>query len=46
MALIRSGDTIATPIYRNEPTQFLRQLHTIAPRVTDISLWTMLMMGD
>ena len=36
--LIQSGDTIATPIYGNEPTQFLKQLHTIAPRVTDVSL--------
>ena len=44
--LIRSGDTIATPIYGNEPTQFLKQLHTIAPRVQDVTLWTMLMMGD
>lgn len=46
LALIQSGDTIATPIYGNEPTQFLKQLHTIAPRVKDVSLWTMLMMGN
>ena len=44
--LIRSGDTIATPIYGNEPSQFLKQLHTIAPRVQNVTLWTMLMMGD
>lgn len=44
--LIRSGDTIATPIYGNEPTQFLKRLHTIAPRVEGVYLWTMLMMGD
>lgn len=46
LALIRSGDTIATPIYGSEPTQFLKQLHTIAPRVEGVTLWTMLMMGD
>lgn len=46
LALIQSGDTIATPIYGNEPTQFLKRLHTIAPRVENVSLWTMLMMGD
>ena len=44
--LIESGDVIATPIYGNEPTQFLKKLHTIAPRVDNVSLWTMLMMGD
>lgn len=44
--LIQSGDTIATPIYGNEPTQFLKKLHTIGPRVEGVSLWTMLMMGD
>ncbi|MCI8537224.1 MAG: 4-hydroxybutyrate--acetyl-CoA CoA transferase [Oscillospiraceae bacterium] len=46
LELIRSGDTIATPIYGNEPAQFLKQLHTIAPRVEGVALWTMLMMGD
>lgn len=46
LSLIQSGDTIATPIYGNEPTQFLKQLHTIAPRVEGVTLWTMLMMGD
>jgi acyl-CoA hydrolase len=46
LALVRSGDTIATPIYGNEPTQFLKRLHTIAPRVRGVYLWTMLMMGD
>ena len=46
LSMIQSGDTIATPIYGNEPTQFLKQLHTIAPRVEHVSLWTMLMMGD
>lgn len=46
LASIQSHDVVATPIYGNEPTQFLRQLHTIAPRVEHVSLWTMLMMGD
>lgn len=43
LELIRSGDVIGTPIYGNEPSQFLRNLHTIAPRVENVSLWTMLM---
>ena len=46
LELIRSGDVIATSIYGCEPTQFLKQLHTIAPRVHDVYLWTMLTMGD
>lgn len=44
--LIRSGDTIATSIYGDEPTGFLSHLHTIAPRVEGVTLWTMLMMGE
>lgn len=46
LSMIRSGDTIATPIYGNEPTHFLKNLHTIAPNVEDVALWTMLLMGD
>jgi acyl-CoA hydrolase len=46
LALVRSGDTIATSIYGCEPTQFLKHLHTIAPRVQGVYLWSMLMMGD
>ena len=46
LSMIHSGDTIATPIYGNEPTQFIKQLHTIAPRVEDVALWTMLLMGE
>lgn len=46
LELIKSGDTIATPIYGNEPTQFLKRLHTIALRVENVTLWTMLMMGE
>ena len=44
--LIKSGDTIATPIYGCEPSSFLSELHTIGPRVNDVALWTMIMMGD
>lgn len=36
----------ATPIYGNEPSAFLQQLHTIAPRVQGVVLWTMLTMGE
>lgn len=46
LKLIRSGDVIGTPIYGNEPTHFIRNLHTIAPHVENVTLWTMLMMGD
>ncbi len=46
LAMIQSGDTIATPIYGNEPTQFLKRLHTISNRVENVSLWTMLLMGN
>jgi acyl-CoA hydrolase len=46
LAMIQSGDTIATPIYGNEPSAFLRQLHTIAPRVQGVVLWTMLTMDN
>jgi len=45
LGLIRSGDTIATSIYGNEPTHFLRNLHTIADHVDSVTLWTMFMMG-
>ena len=41
LALIRSGDVIATGMYGNEPAQFLGRLHTIAPRVEKVLLWTM-----
>ena len=45
LGLIRSGDTIATSIYGDEPTGFLSHLHTVAPNVKGVTLWTMLMMG-
>lgn len=44
--MIESNDTIATPIYGCEPSSFIRNLHTIAPRVKNVALWTMLMMDD
>jgi len=46
LALINSGDTIATSIYGCEPTHFLKNLHNIAERVENVSLWAMLMMGE
>lgn len=46
LELIHSGDTIATSIYGNEPTQFYKNLHTIAHRVEGVALWSMLTMGD
>lgn len=46
LSRIRSGDTIATSIYGNEPTGFLKHLHSIADHVTGVTLWTMLMMGE
>lgn len=44
--MVQSGDTIAASIYGCEPRDFIRNLHTIADRVTGVTLWTMLMMGD
>lgn len=44
--LIRSDDVIAFSIYGNEPTYFVSNLHTIAERVENVSVWTMLMMGE
>ena len=43
---IKSGDVIATAIYGNEPTYFFKNLHTIASRVENVTLWSMLTMGD
>lgn len=43
--LIQPGDVIATGMYGNEPREFYRNLHRIAPRVHDVTLWTMLTMG-
>ena len=46
LALIGSGDVIATTIYGCEPTAFLSRLHTIAPRVENVRLWSVNIMGD
>lgn len=46
LELIRSGDTIATSMYGDEPTGFLSHLHTVAARLEGVTLWTMLMMGE
>ncbi len=37
--LIRSGDVLATAFYGCEPSWFLRNLHTIAPRVEGVKVW-------
>ena len=39
LALIRSGDVLATPFYANEPSSFLQRLHTIAPNVRGVKVW-------
>jgi acyl-CoA hydrolase len=44
--LIKSNDCIAASIYANEPTNFISNLHTIAERVENVTLWTMNMMDD
>ncbi len=46
MALIKSGDTIATSIYGNEPSSFIGALHTIAHRLEGVTLWAMMMMDQ
>ena len=43
--LIRSNDVISTSIYGCEPTAFLRELHTIAPRVENVVLWSLNIIG-
>lgn len=38
--MIRSGDTISTAYYGNEPREFLRNLHQVADRgVEDLTVW-------
>lgn len=44
--LIKSGDCIVTSAYGCEPSDFLRELHTIADHVENVKLWTMLVMGE
>ena len=46
LALVHSGDTIMTSMFGNEPVHFLSQLHTIAPRVEGVCLWSMVTMHD
>lgn len=46
LKLLRSGDSVMVAAMGNEPTHFIQNLHTIAQGVTDVTLWTMLMMGD
>lgn len=46
LTLIQSGDTISTSLYGNEPTHFMKNLHTIADRVEKVNLWAMLTMGN
>ncbi len=46
LSLVHSGDVIACATYGDEPAWFLSHLHLAAPRVENVVLWTMLMMGD
>ena len=39
LGLIRSGDVISTACYGNEPSCFLRKLHTAAPNLRDVKIW-------
>ena len=39
LALIHSGDTVIGGTYSCEPVTLLRQLHTIAPQVRDVTVW-------
>lgn len=43
---IQSGDHIALGFYGNEPVALLRQLHTIAPRVEGVKVWTGMLKED
>lgn len=38
LSQIRSGDTIVAPADCSEPREFLKQLHTIAPRVQNVTV--------
>lgn len=40
LKLIRDGDVIATPCYSNEPAEFLSRLHTVAPGLKGVRLWS------
>lgn len=40
LSLIKSGDTLISGTYACEPLMILRALHTIAPRVAHVTVWT------
>ena len=40
LAHIESGDVIVGGTYACEPVTLFRQLHTIAPQVHDVTVWT------
>lgn len=42
LALIKSGDSVATLFYNNEPSVFMMNLHKIADRVENVKLWSSL----
>lgn len=46
LALLKSGDEIATGFAGLEPMTILSKLHTIKERVNDITVWLSLSMGD
>lgn len=46
LSKIKSGDSIVSALAAAEATAFLSQLHTIAPRVTDVRVATCLPMGN
>ncbi len=39
LRLIRSGDVLSTACYGNEPSCFLQNLHSVAPRLSDVKIW-------
>ncbi len=39
LSLVHSGDTIVSGTYACEPLMLLHALHTVAPRVRDVSVW-------
>lgn len=43
---VRSGDCVLPAAYGNEPVSFLRELHTIADDVRDVTVWTSLVKED
>ncbi len=39
LALVKSGDVLATACYGSEPSGFLQNLHTVAPGVSGVKIW-------